>query len=1251
MSRILTLVFILVSVVSTHVKAQTKTQRTILEKSASAAALEEQKTFLKLKTLAAQKGWPMLTRGKNGRVARLIGVDLKGAPLYVTTFDNLLGATTVRTNALWPGGSTGLNLSGSSANIKGKLAIWDGGRILGGHVEFGGRILQKDNPAALEDHSTHVAGIMVNSGVNPNAKGMAFGAQQLTAYDFTNHISEMFAEAPSLLISNHSYGTISGWYFNEGEDRWEFRGEAGANEDYKFGYYDNDARNWDSMAYNAPYYLIVKAAGNNRDETGPEIGDKYFRYNAANSMIDAGNRPAGISSNNGYDILPTYSVAKNVLTVGAVNAIPGGYLQPSDVVLTSFTSWGPTDDGRIKPDIVTDGVNLLSAITSGNTDYAYLSGTSMATPVASGSLYLLQEYYSRLHNGQFMRSATLKGLVIHTADEAGPSDGPDYKHGWGLLNMERAASVITSNNSDQLIREETLNNGATFTLPVVASGKGTLMATISWTDPKGTVNTNNRLNNPEKKLIHDLDIKITSGSETYMPYILNPADRDAPATTGDNVLDNVEKIVIPDAVPGKTYTITVKHKGNLERGSQAFSLLVSGVGGQAYCVSAPTTAGSTRIESIQIGGTLKEGPTSCAGQSNLTNETFLFQAATAYPVSIVLRSCDGTNPSRIVKIFLDANNNGTFDAGEMLAQSAVLTGNTNYTGQITTPATLVTGNFSLLRIVVVETNNAASVTACGGYAKGETLDMRALVSAPSANVGVIGIDNPNGLSCALDSQMVSIRIKNFGDEPQSNIPLTATIKRGATTIATWNTRYPGTILPFGEATFTFQSYFNAAAGNTYTITAATALAGDQSTGNDAFTGNIVLSNGADAPTGTAEQCGTNQVVLTRTGSSNSGKAYWYTTATGGTPIASGNVTTTSVIPPNRTYYLGLNDVRLKVGLPNKTVYPNGGYNEFAGYVRITATGPMVIESARLYIGNPGKLTVILGEIANETNGEVSTYYPIDSTVLDVFATTPNPAPGSVQQNNPLDTGAVYLLNLAIPQAGSKYILILQCADGATIFRNTSTTTMPYPFSIPETFSITGNYASPQQDHRNFYYWFYDMRINLLNCASPRTAIVAGNITAPVITLSGSTLTSSAADGNQWFRDGAEISGATGQTYTPVISGTYKSVVTASSGCLLASNEIPFISTAVIDVSDNEIRLSVSPNPNDGRFQLQFEFNRKADLEISLINFTGQRVYSSNIPGFVGRYSKQINQTGLSKGVYMLRITHGKDMYVKKIIIN
>ncbi|RYZ49118.1 MAG: peptidase S8, partial [Sphingobacteriales bacterium] len=697
--------------------AQVKTNTELLRQSAMLQAAKEKRNHEQLIALARQKGWDTVITRSNGYISILAGVDDFGLPLYLATENNIVAAATIGTNKLWAGGSAGLSLSGSSNNVKSKLGIWDGGKIRATHVELTGRIAQRDNTSANSDHATHVAGTMIASGVNPAAKGMSYGLQQLVAYDFSNDNAEMLTEAPNLLISNHSYGFNAGWNYNSDANpaRWEYLGPWETTEDYKFGYYSSGSQLWDSIAYNAPYYLIVKSAGNNRNENGPAVGQPYWRYNAAGTMVAAGNRPANISSNDSYDILSTNSTAKNILVVGAINPISSGYTRPQDVVMSAFSSWGPTDDGRIKPDVVADGVNLLSSIATSNTAYGTLSGTSMASPNASGSLLLLQEYYSQLHSGTFMRSATLKGLVIHTADEAGLTPGPDYQYGWGLINMQKAAAMITSNNTTQLIQENVLNNGATFTLPVVASGDGLISATISWTDPKAeTVETvANALDNPAKKLVNDLDIVIKKGATTYRPWTLSPAAPSAAATRGDNTLDNVEKIELTDVVPGETYTIQVTHKNVLQRGTQAYSLLVSGVGGQTYCASAPTSTAGARIDSVSFSNIRQQNPAGCTSYTSYTSLTGNIEPGQTLPIFIRLNSCDASAAGKIAKVFIDANNDGDFtDANETLATSAVINGDGNFTGNITFPSTLTPGKYLILRIVMQETSNAADVSPC-----------------------------------------------------------------------------------------------------------------------------------------------------------------------------------------------------------------------------------------------------------------------------------------------------------------------------------------------------------------------------------------------------------------------------------------------------------------------------------------------------------------------------------------------------------
>lgn len=271
------------------------------------------------------------------------------------------------------GNRLGYNLIGAGTNLSGRLGVWDGGRIRNTHRELVGRVVQQDNPFTLDDYATHVSGTLIASGVLPAARGMAFGAQ-LKAWDYDNDTPEIAAAASGLLVSNHSYGSLCGW---RSTDRgWEWWGEPSLNEtyDWKFGYYTTSAREWDQIAFQAPYYLMVKSAGNNCNANGPPAGASHF---IANSNVTS---RLARSRNDGYDIVTTNRTAKNILTIGAANPMAYGYNNPSDVVVASFSSWGPTDGGRIKPDLVGIGVNVLSS--GADNDQAYLasSGTSMSGP-------------------------------------------------------------------------------------------------------------------------------------------------------------------------------------------------------------------------------------------------------------------------------------------------------------------------------------------------------------------------------------------------------------------------------------------------------------------------------------------------------------------------------------------------------------------------------------------------------------------------------------------------------------------------------------------------------------------------------------------------------------------------------------------------------------------------------------------------------------------------------------------------------
>ncbi|HVW59740.1 MAG TPA: S8 family serine peptidase, partial [Puia sp.] len=885
-------------------RAQIATNRTTLQQARQMKITQEQDIRKMVFSLAAQYNWPLTLRNKAGRMAYLRGISRTGHPVYITTNDNIISAATIGTTSLWPGGSTGLGLSGSTSYMSGLIGVWDEGEVRPTHVELKNRVIQVDGASNLADHSTHVAGTMIATGVNPMAKGMAFGALQLKAYDFNSDQSEMMDAAGNhnMLVSNHSYSITAGWY--QTATQWQWWGNNGDSIDVNFGLYDDDTRTWDSIAYYAPFYLMAKAAGNNRSVNGPDPGGTYYYYDNSTHSWKSATRQAGkISNNDGYMIIATYGNAKNILTVGAVNPIPGGYTQPSDVVITDFSSWGPTGDGRIKPDVVADGANVLSSISTADNAYDVFSGTSMASPAAAGSSFLLQEYWSRLHGGagHFMRSATLKGLLIHTADEAGANAGPDYQYGWGLLNIQKAASVITSDTSakrDQMIEEKQLINTShdadSFT--VVASGLVPLTATICWTDPAGVPATNitGNFHDVTPKLVNDLDLRITdvATGTVYQPWKLNPSSPSAAATRGDNVLDNVEKVQVDNPIPGNTYKIKITHKGTLKQGtppgSQAYSLLVSGAGGTAYCASEASATG-TSITGVSLSGQSFPTPGCKTYTDNTTAAASQLGIGQTVPVNVTYQTCSGTTTTNIA-VYIDFNNDGDFsDPGELAAQTTVAQASSTtpavFTGYITVPITVKTGTITRMRII---TQDGATTTpaACGTYPNGETQDYRVTFIAPSTDVGIAGMEYPTAGICASDSQIVTIRIRNFGGSNQYNIPVTTVIKNGGATVATLSAVYRDTIPAQSSVAFTYSTTFKSTAGTSYTFTSTTSLSGDANTGNDQNVSSITTSAAATAAGAKATICGDNATTAAlKTNASGNDIAVWYDSPTSTMPVA------------------------------------------------------------------------------------------------------------------------------------------------------------------------------------------------------------------------------------------------------------------------------------------------------------------------------------------------------------------------------
>jgi subtilisin family serine protease len=590
--RIMSLAFILAIIPCASGETPTGVNMRVLNKdslsnpdlrSRSVADLAEQSRAAK--AIAQQKaqkfGWHI--KGEADGIHFELMSLRDGRPIYYIT-QNVNAA--ISTAASFIRGTPPYNLDGSGLTV----GIWDAGAVLPTHQEFGARVSVMDG-AGSHWHSTHVGGTIGASGVDPAAMGMAPNVA-LDSYNWDYDDSEMAsrsasypAEPGKIYLSNHSYGIATGWVVGSysGNYGYHWFGVWPDREADGFGQYCSETAAWDSICYSAPYFLPFISVGNDRGDYAPSNGTTFYyfdantwqskSYNSSTDPYDDG------WDNGGFDTIPHQGNAKNVMTIGAVSdAVQNGLRYLPFATMTSFSSWGPTDDGRIKPDIVANGTELFSTTDSSTASYDSLSGTSMSAPNASGSVVLLIQLYDRLFPGQAMRASTLKALIIHTADDLG-NPGPDYSFGWGLMNTKAAADLIIDNDEypttnkivEGLLDAENPNDSFSF----IWNGEDSIRATLCWTDPPATALE--ELDNPSPRLINDLDLRIIDpNGSIYYPYILNPAMPAYPATTGDNARDNVEQVYIPSPNSPGIYSVKITHKGALTDGAQNYSLIVTG---------------------------------------------------------------------------------------------------------------------------------------------------------------------------------------------------------------------------------------------------------------------------------------------------------------------------------------------------------------------------------------------------------------------------------------------------------------------------------------------------------------------------------------------------------------------------------------------------------------------------------------------------------------------------------------------------
>ncbi|MEW6233918.1 MAG: S8 family serine peptidase [Candidatus Omnitrophota bacterium] len=588
---------------------------------------------------------------------------------------NLIAQDTSNIDEIQPRGGTGYNLDGSGVTA----GVWDSGGVRVTHEQLRGRAVQVDGDAP-NYHASHVAGTIAGGGKgNPTAEGMAPNAK-LLCWNYINDLQEMQRNADKITVSNHSYKASAGWEYDPQTSLWHWYGdpEFDSSPSQLFGRYSSRTHAWDRIVYEQNL-IAVLAAGNDRDGETPLPGTAYVLNQGPEiSMIS---RPKDGGAN-GYNTITSLGAAKNVITVGAIYDLFREPPKPDDSSMTDYSSWGPTADGRVKPDLVANGAGLLSMSSNSDSAYESMGGTSSSAPVVAGAIACLTQLYRQRFGNADPDAAGMKCILIHTAIDGGSNAGPDYRFGWGLLDARAAADFILLHGN----LGRYLDYGAYLGDPIVYEasyiGYGPITATLVWTDPPGVPATG-AIGSDPPNVINDLDLLLTGPGGTYYPWTLDPSYPDQPARQNtENHRDNVEQVFIKKPAKG-AYSLRIQGRVNLGD-SQGYALCITGLqltgrkprlailspkadsvvdGGVSIAVQAGSGAGVSRVV-MKADGAILDDPATSAKEGDVflfpspveTTQTAVWDSSRAangeHVLEISATSADGASTTKNISVFV-----------------------------------------------------------------------------------------------------------------------------------------------------------------------------------------------------------------------------------------------------------------------------------------------------------------------------------------------------------------------------------------------------------------------------------------------------------------------------------------------------------------------------------------------------------------------------------------------------------------------
>lgn len=461
---------------------------------------------------------------------------------------------------------------GSTSNIHEDFA----GRILAGYGWTNGSYRSSAPWKDVDSHGTHVCGSVLGDGAKSNGKyrGMAYGAKLVM-----QGMQEDLGGLPDYTWTMLAQAYTNGARIHS--DSW------GYGSDYA-GKYVYDSVYADGYMWTNQNFLMVIAAGNDGLD-----GDR-------DGVIDPGSvTPPGTSKNclcvgaaenyrtsGGYASKTYYSAWGSDYPVDPIKSDKiSGTNVPQGIV--AFSGRGPTADGRYKPDIVAPGSDIVSVrsraasdtgwgVNSANTNYLYMGGTSMATPLTSGAMALVRQWLVERRGMAEPMAALMKAVLVNGARDMTPGQygtgtyqevtaRPDRSQGFGHVNLYDSLEPGVGRFIDLHTNKLASASANVTTNLSIGTAGGVYRLTLAWQDFPGS-------SGASKTLVNDLDLTVTTpGGTVLYPNHAGRADH----------TNNIE-----------TIEFTATELGDYSVKVQAYSVTkTSPHGGQPYAlvIAGPTT--------------------------------------------------------------------------------------------------------------------------------------------------------------------------------------------------------------------------------------------------------------------------------------------------------------------------------------------------------------------------------------------------------------------------------------------------------------------------------------------------------------------------------------------------------------------------------------------------------------------------------------------------------------------------------------